>query len=116
MLIARPEDQILICVARRSLDVAATANLRQLLRRDLDWNYLLLMAQRHRVVPSLYHHLISEYSDVVPAQIGSRLEQLNNENAKSNLVLTGELMKLVDLLEANGIAAVPFKGPTLALW
>ncbi|MGH9872163.1 MAG: nucleotidyltransferase domain-containing protein [Pyrinomonadaceae bacterium] len=114
MLIARPEDQILICVARRSLDVATVANLRQLLRRDLDWDYLLLMAQRHRVVPSLHHHLIG-YPDAVPAQASSQLEQLNNENARSNLLLTGELLKLVDLLAAHGVAAVPFKGPTLAL-
>lgn len=116
MLIARPEDQILICVARRSLDVAATANLRQLLRRDLDWNYLLLMAQRHRVVPSLHHHLVSECPEAIPSKISSSLEKLDQENTRSNLLLTGELLKLVDLLEAHGIAAVPFKGPTLALW
>jgi hypothetical protein len=116
MLIARPEDQILICVARRSLDVAATANLRQLLRRDLDWNYLLLMAQRHRVVPGLHHYLVNEYQEVVPAKVGSHLEKLNQENIRSNLLLTGELLKIVDLLEARGFAAVPFKGPTLALW
>lgn len=116
MLIARPEDQILICVAHRWLDVATSANLRQLLRRDLDWNYLLLMAQRHRVVPSLHHHLVTEYPEAIPAKVSSDLEKLNQENTRSNLLLTGELLKLVDLLEAHGIAGVPFKGPTLALW
>ena len=116
MLMARPEDQILICVARRSLDVAAVANLRQLLRKDLDWNYLLLMAQRHRVVPSLYHHLVTECPEAPASKVISSLEKLNQENTRSSLLLTGELLKLVDLLEAHGIAAVPFKGPTLALW
>jgi len=116
MLIARPEDQILICVARRSLDIATTANLRQLLRRDLDWNHLLLMAQRHRVIPSLHHHLVRECPEAIPSKVSSSLEKLNQENTRSNLLLTGELLKLIDLLEAHGIAAVPFKGPTLALW
>ena len=116
MLIARPEDQILICVARRSLDVAAGANLRRLLRRDLDWNYLLLMAERHRVVASLYYHLVAECPEAIPSQVRSRLEKLNQENTRSNLLLTGELLKIIELLEARGIAAVPFKGPTLALW
>ena len=115
MLIARPEDQILICVARRTLDLATAGNLRQLLRRDLDWNYLLLMAERHRLIPSLHHHLITQCPEALPALVNSRLEQLHNENARSNLLLTGELLKLVDLLEAHGIAAIPFKGPTLAL-
>jgi len=116
MLIARPEDQILICVARRSLDIATTANLRQLLRRDLDWNHLLLIAQRHRVIPSLHHHLVRECPEAIPSKVSSSLEKLNQENTRSNLLLTGELLKLIDLLEAHGIAAVPFKGPTLALW
>ena len=116
MLIARPEHQVLICVARRSLDVAMAADLRQLLRGDLDWNYLLLIAQRHRVVPSLRHHLVTECPETIPSKVSSSLEKLNQENTRSNLLLTGELLKLVDLLEAHGIAAVPFKGPTLALW
>ena len=78
MLIARPENQILICVGRRSLDDAAAANLSQLLRRDLDWNYLLLMAERHRLVPSLHYHLYRQSSNEVPIKVRSQLEQLNN--------------------------------------
>lgn len=116
MLIARPEDQILICVARRTPDAEAAANPRQLLRQDLDWDYMLLMAQRHRIIPSLHHYLVTECPETIPAEVSSRLEKLNQENTRSNLLLTGELLKLVDLLEAHGIEAVPFKGPTLALW
>jgi hypothetical protein len=116
MLVPRPEDQILICVARRSLDAAEAANLRQLLRRDLDWNYLLLLAQRHRVVASLHYHLVTECPEAIPAKVSSTLARLNRENTRSNLLLTGELLKIIELFEGHGIAAVPFKGPTLALW
>jgi hypothetical protein len=116
MQLARTEDQILLCVARRSLDVAAAANLRQLVRADLDWNYLVSLAQRHRTVPGLYYHLVNECPDAIPPPVRAQLEQLNSENTRSSLLLTGELLKLIDLLDAHGIAAVPFKGPTLALW
>ena len=112
MLIHVPEN--LICVAP-SLDVATAANLRDCFKEP-GWNYLLLMAQRHRVVPRLHHHLVSECPEAIPSKARSGLEKLNQENTRSNLLLTGELLKLVDLLEAHGIAAVPFKGPTLALW
>jgi len=74
------------------------------------------MAQRHRVIPSLHHHLVRECPEAIPSKVSSSLEKLNQENTRSNLLLTGELLKLIDLLEAHGIAAVPFKGPTLALW
>jgi hypothetical protein len=116
MLIPRPENQILVCVARRSLDLAAGANLRQLLRPDVDWNYLVLMAERHRLVASLHYHLVNECPEAIPAEVSSKLETLTQENTRSNLLLTGELLKIIELLEAHGIAAVPFKGPTLALW
>ncbi len=116
MLIALPEDQILVCVARRSLDLAAAANLRQLLRTDVDWNYLLLMAERHRLVASLLYHLVNECPEEIPANVNSTLEKLTQENTRSNLLLTGELLKIIELFEGHGIAAVPFKGPTLALW
>ena len=95
MLIARPEDQILLCVARGSLDLDAAANLRQLLRTDVDWNYLLLIAERHRLVASLHYHLVNECPEAIPAKVSSTLEKLTQENTRSNLLLTGELLKII---------------------
>ena len=115
MLIARPEDQTLVCVARRSLDADAAERLYRLLRSDLDWQHLLAMAQRHCLIPLLHYHLNSMCPGMVPAQILSQLRDNNDQNTRHSLFLTGELLKLMDLLEANGIRAIPFKGPTLAL-
>ena len=35
-------------------------------------------------------------------------------NVKKNLLLTGELIKILKLFESNGIKAIPYKGPILA--
>jgi hypothetical protein len=115
MAVARPEDKILICVARPSLDVARTDRLRQLLRRDLDWQYLMALAQRHCLIPLLYYHVNSVDPLAVPQQAMSQLQEENDENTKSNLFLAGDLLKVSEFLAANGIHAIPFKGPTLAL-
>ena len=112
----RIENQLLICVARRSLNIATAARLRQLLARDLDWEYLLATAQRHCLIPLLYHHLHSSGAQAAPRHVMSRLRDEDHENTKASLFLAGELLKLLDLLEAQGIQAIPFKGPTLALW
>lgn len=112
---ARPENQLLICVARPSLDSATVEEVRQLLRRDLDWDYVLAVAHRHCVIPLLYHHLNFIASAAVPPQVMSRLRNRDCENTTSSLFLTGELLKLLDVLEAHDIQAVPLKGPTLAL-
>ena len=115
MLTARPEDQILICIARQSLDDGRADRLRQLLVSDLDWEYLLHMAGRHCLVPLLYVHLNVVAPARVPQLVMRRLSDINHQNTQASLFLTGELLKILECLEANSIDAVPFKGPTLAL-
>src|SRR5258706_1019192 len=44
-----------------------------------------------------------------------RLERDNEANTKTSLFLTGELLKVLEFLEKDGIQPIPFKGPTLAL-
>jgi Uncharacterised nucleotidyltransferase len=115
MLPLRPEEQILVCVARRSLDTANADRLRELLAQDLDWRYLLATAHHHSLVPLLNLHLNSAAPSLVPPEVMGRLERDNHQNTRSNLFLTGELLKVLARLEENGIRAVAFKGPTLAL-
>jgi Uncharacterised nucleotidyltransferase len=115
MTMGRPEELILICVARRSLNASATEQLRLLLRGQIDWDYLLTIANHHSLIPLLYQHL----STVDPSSISEtdmlRLRRENEGNTKTSLLMTGELIKILACLEAEGVQAIPFKGPTLAL-
>lgn len=115
MLVVRSEDEILLSVARRSLDDRAREMLRELLRPGLDWEYLVRMADRHCLIPLLYVHLCDVAPSSVPQPLMSELRSAYHENTRSNLWLTGELIKVLECFEANGIRAIPFKGPTLAL-
>jgi hypothetical protein len=115
MLVERPEGQILIWVARRSLDDRAAEQLRQLLRPGLDWEYLVQSADRHCLVPLLYVHLNKVAPSLVPQPVLSELRNAYHEYTRCNFLLTGELIKVLESLEGNGIQAIPFKGPTLAL-
>ena len=111
----RPENELLICVARPALEIAQRERVRLLLRSDLDWGYLTTMAHRHSLIPLLYYHANAVCPEAVPSQVLSQLRHRNDENTRQSLLLTGELLKLMDLLKAQGIQAIPFKGPTLAL-
>src|SRR5260370_10798107 len=110
-----PEDQLIIVVARRSLDTAGAERLRSLVQRDLDWEYLLAPAHRHGVLPLLYYHLNSVCPTLVPQRAMTQLKVDNHENTKSNLFLTAELLRLLTLCEAQRIHAIPSKGQPLAL-
>ena len=111
----RPEDQILICVARRSLDTAAAERIHSLVQRELDWDYLLNSANRHGLTQLLYRHLSSRCPEAVPEEVAAKLKEQFLGNSRAALHLTSELLRITKALEANGIYAVGFKGPLLSL-
>lgn len=110
----RPEHQVLLCCARRQLDQKSATRLRRLLKEDLDWPDLLRAAAEHGLIPLLYHHLQAHAAHQAPPAVLSRLRDQVQRHTAWNLILTRELCRLLSLLAAQGIVAIPFKGPTLA--
>ncbi|HEY6230072.1 MAG TPA: nucleotidyltransferase family protein [Pyrinomonadaceae bacterium] len=114
MLDARPEDKILLHVARPSLEPNCIQECRRLFESSPDWSYLIETADRHCVIPRLCRRL-DELEVLPPSSARNALLEADHENTNSNLFLTGELVKLLELLKANNLNAIPFKGPTLSL-
>ena len=108
------EVELILCCARTDVDPEATERIRILLQKNLDWAYLIQVAVRHGVMPLLYWSLSATCPEVVPEAILVQLHRLFQTNEAHNRFLTGELLKLLDLLEENGILSIPFKGSVLA--
>ena len=72
----------------------------------LDWPAFLRLAEYHGVRP-LVHQALAE---TAPPE----LTQFFRAHTINTLVLTAELLRILRLLDAQGIRAVPFKGPALA--
>jgi hypothetical protein len=112
----RPEDQLLICIARRDLDESTVQSIRGLLNRDaFDWEYVSAMATSHGVAALLAHHLQSINCEVVPRSVLLQLQTENQQNSERCLWLAGELAKLAAAMQKAGIPCISFKGPTLAI-
>ncbi|WP_342765978.1 nucleotidyltransferase family protein [Methanobacterium alcaliphilum] len=80
----------------------------------MKWDYLIAKALLHRVMPLLYINLNSICPESVPNNILSQLKNFFNENAKKNLLLTGELITVMNLLRSKDIDTFSYKGPILA--
>ena len=111
----RPEETLLILCARTRLDEASATHVNALLREDLDWDYLLRMAFQHSTLPLLYKNLLPDHKDLLPKSFADELRAYFHGNALRNMVLTRELLALVEGLEALGVPSLPFKGPALAV-
>jgi hypothetical protein len=110
-----PEKQLLICCARTRVEPRIAQQIRTLSAAPLDWDFLVLAAAENSILPLLARQLSAAAPDVVPP---SQLERLRNgarANAMRCLVLTAELIKIMDLFKAQGIQAIPYKGPLLAV-
>jgi len=110
----RPEFELLLCCAMRS-HRRGCKRLRTLLEQRLDWQCLVRLANHHGMMPHLYARLSETCASFVPEAALTQLHEQFTANARRNLLLTAKLLKLLALFEEHQIAAVPFKGPLLAL-
>ena len=113
-LLIRDEDKILLSCARNQKTAQSKSDIKKLLYNDLEWDYLTQRASQHKLLPLLYWNL-KEFEEEVPENILKSLKLNFNRNAKNNLLMLGELLKLLDLFEKEGIIAIPYKGPLLAI-
>jgi Uncharacterised nucleotidyltransferase len=110
----RPEVEVLLCCARAHIGPDTAERVRQLLKEQIDWNYLIEIASYHGTIPLLFWNLSRLALDDVPETTLTQLRAWYNGIACWNLSLTGELLKLLDLFRDRGIRALPLKGPALA--
>ena len=106
--------EFLVCVARGAMDEQISARVRTLAQNQVDWDSLIREASEHGLLPLLYNHLNATCRDLVPGPILARLKKEFIANSQCNLYLMRELIRILDLLRADGIEALAFKGPVLA--
>ena len=106
----RPDNEVLLCIARRELN----AELRSLLKREINWDYVFVTAQAHGLLPLLHKHLTSVAGDLVPGHFLSRLKRESVANSQTVLHLIGKQLRVYKLFKENDIPVALFKGPLLA--
>lgn len=108
------EIDLLLCCARTDVGPTALQRAASLLARPIDWDVVVRLARRHRIVPLLHLNLDRLQWMAVPADVRSELHAARQANAANCLQLAGELVRLLNVFGQAGIVAIPFKGVTLA--
>jgi hypothetical protein len=111
----RAEHQLLVYCARVDVSPALAGEIISLTQGNLDWEYLEKLAISHNVLPLLYRTLQNCCPEQIPAPTLSRLKKKFQQNTWKNLFLTRELIQVLSACLAQGIQAVPIKGPALAV-
>src|SRR6266511_2383106 len=82
---ARPEHELLIYSARVCMEAETADGMKALLRKDIDWDYLLQHALQHGMMPLLYWHLQEHCPGLVPEPTLSQFREHFLGNTGKNL-------------------------------
>jgi hypothetical protein len=85
------------------------------MRQGIDWDYLLVAANLHGIIPALYYRFTESCPWLIPEQPMAQLHAKFREIAGFNIGLTSQLLKLVALFKTQGIPMIAYKGPALAV-
>jgi Uncharacterised nucleotidyltransferase len=108
------EEAVLLCCARTRIDSETSERIESMVQRGIRWDRLLRLAQWNSVLPLVYRSLNATCPEMVPPETLGQLRMSFHASSQHNLLLTQELLRLLDLFGEHGITAVPFKGPVLA--
>jgi hypothetical protein len=111
----KPELSLLLACARAGKVQEKQAAIQQLLADGIDWTSFAQTAIAHGFASFAAHSLTRLAPESVPDDILDAFHALMDETSKANRALFEELARLVDALAKNGIEAIPFKGPLLAI-
>jgi len=110
-----PEISLLLACARTRIDLETADRIRESARRSLDWDRLIETSLAHGLMPLLYENLNTHCADIVPPSRLKQLKDLFQKNAAHSVLLTGELLDILELFATEGIEAMPYKGPAIAI-
>jgi len=113
--IVKPEVTLILCCSRTRLSDSIKKQINLLVKQGIDWQYLISLAHRHSVLPLLFNSLNSTCPESIPLNILTNLRSYFQSNAHHNLFISSKLVKISNIFQGNGINAVPFKGPSLAI-
>jgi hypothetical protein len=109
-----PEQEFLLRAVRSFVGSESTESASGLLPAVTDWRLVFRLAARHRVTPLVLRALSAPDWSELPAPCAAEIRVQALGLARTNLLLTAESLRLIDLFAQSSISVVPFKGPTLA--
>jgi Uncharacterised nucleotidyltransferase len=112
---SHPEHELVVCCSRARASEQTSAQIKTLLEKQIDWDYLYRFARRHFLLPLLYLNLSTIAPEGVPPEELSKLRDDYQKNLGRNLYLTSELGRILRDFEAAGIEGIPYKGPALTI-
>jgi hypothetical protein len=104
----------LLACARTRMSAELDARVRALISGGVDWQVLIDAAAAHCVTPLVGRQLLGKFSDALPPEFSASFGAAFERIVRGNLLMAAEMLRLSARFRAEGMMAVPYKGPLLA--
>jgi hypothetical protein len=104
---------LLFCASERP-DPLPGEEIRARIAAGMDWERLIALAARHRLLPLMLRLLLERFSEDIPDDRAETFRRVLLARAARNHVLTDRLFALLDDFDRCSLPAIPLKGPVLA--
>jgi predicted O-linked N-acetylglucosamine transferase (SPINDLY family) len=109
------ELRLLLACARVVIAPPSEAAIRQMLESGIDWTLFARYATTNGLAALAGQTLGRVAPDLIPEEILDAFRALGDQTRRRNRALFDELAEVTEALERIGVAAIPLKGPILAL-
>jgi hypothetical protein len=111
----RPEEELISILSQVRLKEQRLIRLEDLLKDNLDWDYIFNRSKEESVYPFIYYHLNnSPYKDYIPNGILEQFKTAYYSNSLTNLRLYEEAKRIFKIFNEENIKAIVLKGIFLA--
>jgi hypothetical protein len=112
----RPEERLLVLLARGSLDPAMAERARALMGANLDWSAIVDLSDAHGVTPFVARNLAAMGDAGIPEPARRALERARRMNAARSALAARLLRQVLRALGDAGVPVIPLKGVALGQW
>lgn len=105
------EVNLIYSTSRLSSSASGQERIKALLAHPLDWDYLITLADRHKVTPLLYFNLKDlDAEKRIPPWTMTKIEQRFFSNCARNIVVEQEIASILQETGRSGIEVIALKG------
>jgi hypothetical protein len=109
------EAELLLSCAHSRISPEISQRIREATQKKIDWVQFVRLALRHDTLPLTYRNLHRICPDLVPSGVLDPLRARYEAGAAESRLLAEELVRVLGVLDSEGIPAVTYKGPALAV-
>jgi hypothetical protein len=108
--------ELIVACCRNPKQSAADSGVLQIINSGIDWELLIELMDLHRVTLIVGRQLSLIGTSAVPESVLEQIRCSQYKATKKDLGQTTELLRVLKVLQENGVGVIPFKGSVLATY